>query len=168
MKIYLTILICTLLISGCSNAKDEISVNSLKNDLKEVTIAKIQRDSMDIESSRRLYISAYNSSNNHSKVNDELFIYTLQKMSMLWATYQLMELDFTEDIQKTRMLTPLGVDGLCIMNKFLKKYQNHVDPKFNDLITDDFNKAMLYQPLYEKRLSTIPDPLSENTCLSLN
>ena len=86
---------------------------------------------------------------------------------MLWATYQVMELDFKEDIQKTEMLTPLGVDGLCIMNKFLKKYRSKVDPKFNDLVNNDFNRAMQYQPIYEKRLSNMSDPLSENLCLSL-
>ena len=166
MKLPLTLLLCSMFISGCSNAKDKITAESLKNELSEVTAAKIQRDSMDIESTRRLYITAYKEKN-HSQLNDELFIYTLQKMSMLWATYQVMGLDFEQDIQKNKILTPLGVDGLCIMNKFLKSYKNQVDSKFNDLITDDYNKAMQYQPLYEKRLSNMSDPLSENLCLSL-
>ena len=166
MKLPLILLFSTILVSGCSNAKDKVSAESLKNELSEVTLAKIQRDSIDIESTRRLYITAYKESS-HSKLNDELFIYTLQKMSMLWATYQLMELDFEQDIHKTKMLTPLGVDGLCIMNKFLKKYRNKVDPKFNDLVNNDFDRAMQYQPIYEKRLSNMSDPLSENLCLSL-
>lgn len=166
MKLTLGLLLCTTLISGCSNAKDKVSAESLKNDLAEVTSAKIQRDSMDIESTRRLYLTAYKE-RSHSNLNDELFIYTLQKMSMLWATYQVMELDFAQDIQKTEIITPLGVDGLCIMNKFLKKYKNNLDPKFNDLTEDDFNRAMQYQSLYEKKLSSMKDPLSENLCLSL-
>lgn len=166
MKLPCGLLLCAILISGCSNAKDKISAESLKDDLAEVTAAKIQRDSMDIEATRRLYLSAYKE-DKHSELNDELFIYTLHKMSMLWATYQVMELDFKEDIQKTEMLTPLGVDGLCIMNKFLKKYRSKVDPKFNDLVNNDFNRAMQYQPIYEKRLSNMSDPLSENLCLSL-
>ena len=166
MKKSIVLFLCMFLISGCNNAQEQITKETLKNDLHEATVAKIQRDSMDIESSRRLYAAAYQE-NGHSKFKDELFIYTLQKMSMLWATYQIMELNFKQDIKETKMLTPLGVDGLCIMNKFLKKYKNNVDPKFNDIIKDDFNRAMHYQPLYEQKLSNISDPLSENLCQSL-
>lgn len=167
MKLNFILLSCTLLLSACSNAKNDISAETLKEDLKEVTIAKIQRDSIDFEKSRRLYISAFHDVNSHSKLNDELFIYALQKMSLLWATYQVMEIDFSEDIKQAKLLSPLGIDGLCIMTKYLSKYRNNVDPKFNELITDDYNRAEQYLALYEKKLAEVNDPLSENTCLSL-
>ena len=75
--------------------------------------------------------------------------------------------DNCSDIKEIKMLSPGGLDGLCIMTKFLRKYKNNLDPKLEKLITDDFNRAVLYLPLYEQTLSTMSDPLSENLCHNL-
>jgi len=166
MKLPIIIFASTLLFSELTLAQDKYSVEDFKAQLSEVTFAKIQRDSFNLENSRRLYLTAYKETH-HSQLNDELFIYSLQKMSMLWATYQVMELNFEQDIKETKILSPGGLDGLCIMTKFLRKYKNNLDPKFEKLITDDFNRAVLYLPLYEQTLSTMSDPLSENLCHNL-
>ncbi|HGF9412202.1 TPA: hypothetical protein ACJETM_001056 [Acinetobacter baumannii] len=122
----------------------------------------------DIAQSRRLYITAYNTINTKSEMSNELLIYTVRKVDSLIGNYETDKDSFENDIIANKKITLEAVDGLCIMNKFIQKYSSLVDmKKAPPSLQEDTKRALSYQPIYLKRLSSDKDYLSQLQCINL-
>ncbi|CAM0801629.1 hypothetical protein [Acinetobacter baumannii] len=122
----------------------------------------------DIAQSRRLYITAYNTINTKSEMSNELLIYTVRKVDSLIGNYEIDKDSFENDIIANKKITLEAVDGLCIMNKFIQKYSSLVDmKKAPPSLQEDTKRALSYQPIYLKRLSSDKDYLSQLQCINL-
>ncbi|MHC3044040.1 hypothetical protein ACWPO1_00260 [Acinetobacter nosocomialis] len=122
----------------------------------------------DIAQSRRLYITAYNTINTKSEMSNELLIYTVRKVDSLIGNYETNKDSLENDIIANKKITLEAVDGLCIMNKFIQKYSTLIDlKKAPPSIQDSTKRALSYQPIYLKRLSSDKDYLSQLQCINL-
>lgn len=75
---------------------------------------------------------------------------------------------FENDINANKKISLEAVDGLCIMNKFLQKYSTLIDlKKAPPSIQESTRRALSYQPLYLKRLSSDKDYLGQLQCINL-
>ncbi|MGK9156441.1 hypothetical protein [Acinetobacter radioresistens] len=164
---YWVILLVGLALVGCSHANDtsiKEHENEISNALKSRTIAIAD----DINQSRRLYTTAYNTINNKSEMNNELFIYTVRKVGSLIGNYEADHDSFENDIITNKQMSLETIDGLCIMNKFIQKYSKLIDlKKTPESIQEDVNKSLAFQPLYIKKLNENKDLLNQLTCLKL-
>lgn len=163
----LAILLFSAAMVGCSHAdntstkeKEEAIGNELTS--RTVTLAD------EISKSRDFYSSAYRGVNSKSEMNNELFIYTVNKIDSLIGSYEMNQDSFEKDIQANKKMTIDTVDGLCIMNKFIQKYSTLVDmKKAPPSLQEDTKRALSYQPIYLKRLSSDKDYLSQLQCVNL-
>ncbi|WP_224993039.1 hypothetical protein [Acinetobacter pittii] len=163
----LAILLFSAAMVGCSHAdntstkeKEEAIGNELTS--RTVTLAD------EISKSRDFYSSAYRGVNSKSEMNNELFIYTVNKIDSLIGSYEMNQDSFEKDIQANKKMTIDTVDGLCIMNKFIQKYSSLVDmKKAPPSLQEDTKRALSYQPIYLKRLSSDKDYLSQLQCVNL-
>lgn len=163
----LAILLFSAAMVGCSHAdntstkeKEEAIGNELTS--RTVTLAD------EISKSRDFYSSAYRGVNSKSEMNNELFIYTVNKIDSLIGSYEMNQDSFEKDIQTNKKMTIDTVDGLCIMNKFIQKYSSLVDmKKAPPSLQEDTKRALSYQPIYLKRLSSDKDYLSQLQCVNL-
>ena len=73
----LGILVLSMTIVGCSHANNT-SQQDRENEIGEALTSRTLALADDISQSRRLYISAYNTINSKSEMNNELFIYTVR------------------------------------------------------------------------------------------
>lgn len=163
----LAILLFSAAMVGCSHAdntstkeKEEAIGNELTS--RTVTLAD------EISKSRDFYSSAYRGVNSKSEMNNELFIYTVNKIDSLIGSYEMNQDSFEKDIQANKKMTIDTIDGLCIMNKFIQKYSSLVDmKKAPPSLQEDTKRALSYQPIYLKRLSSDKDYLSQLQCVNL-
>lgn len=163
----LAILLFSAAMVGCSHAdntstkeKEEAIGNELTS--RTVTLAD------EISKSKDFYSSAYRGVNSKSEMNNELFIYTVNKIDSLIGSYEMNQDSFEKDIQANKKMTIDTVDGLCIMNKFIQKYSTLVDmKKAPPSLQEDTKRALSYQPIYLKRLSSDKDYLSQLQCVNL-
>lgn len=163
----LAILLFSAAMVGCSHAdntstkeKEEAIGNELTS--RTVTLAD------EISKSKDFYSSAYRGVNSKSEMNNELFIYTVNKIDSLIGSYEMNQDSFEKDIQANKKMTIDTVDGLCIMNKFIQKYSTFVDmKKAPPSLQEDTKRALSYQPIYLKRLSSDKDYLSQLQCVNL-
>lgn len=122
----LTILSLSITIISCSHAKNT-SQQARENEISKVLTSRTLAISDDINQSRKLYITAYNSIESKSEINNELFIYTVRKVDSLIGNYEIDQNSFENDIKVNKNITLEAVDGLCIMNKFLQKYSKFIN-----------------------------------------
>ena len=163
----LGILVLSMTIVGCSHANNT-SQQDRENEIGEALTSRTLALADDISQSRRLYISAYNTINSKSEMNNELFIYTVRKIEALIGNYEVDNNSFENDIKANKNITLEAIDGLCIMNKFIQKYSTLIDLNKTPVsIQQDSKNALKIQPLYIERLSKDKDYLSQLSCLSL-
>lgn len=163
----LAILLFSIAMVGCSHAdntstkeKEEAIGNELTS--RTITLAD------DISKSRKFYATAYTDINSKSEMNNELFINTVNKIDSFIGSYEMNQDSFEQDIQVNKKMSLETVDGLCIMNKFIQKYSSLVDmKKAPPSLQEDTKRALSYQPIYLKRLSSDKDYLSQLQCINL-
>ncbi|ENU21892.1 hypothetical protein F993_03821 [Acinetobacter proteolyticus] len=164
---YSAILLFSIALVGCSHAND-ISQKERENEISDVLKSRTTAISDDISQSRRLYVTAYNTIDNKSEINNELFIYTIRKVDSLIGNYEMDHDSFKNDISVNKYISLEAIDGLCIMNKFVKKYTGIIDlKKTPQSIQEDTEKSLEFQPLYIKRLNEDKDHLNQLKCLTL-
>ncbi len=150
--------------SHADNTSQKEREAEIRNALASRTLAVAD----DIAQSRRLYITAYNTINTKSEMSNELLIYTVRKVDSLIGNYETDKDSFENDIIANKKITLEAVDGLCIMNKFIQKYSTLIDlKKAPPSIQDSTKRALSYQPIYLKRLSSDKDYLSQLQCINL-
>lgn len=163
----LTILSLSITIISCSHAKNT-SQQARENEISKVLTSRTLAISDDINQSRKLYITAYNSIESKSEINNELFIYTVRKVDSLIGNYEIDQNSFENDIKVNKNITLEAVDGLCIMNKFLQKYSKFINiNKIPPNLQKDLNRTLSFQPAYLEKLSTSKDYLGQLKCLEL-
>ncbi|NHB58969.1 hypothetical protein [Acinetobacter shaoyimingii] len=166
MKKKISLLICSLLLSSCSNAKNAINEDELD---KQILQTKIIAISSSLESASFLYRAAYKNSEKSSEVNDHLYLYALSEIESLFNTYDMGALDYKKDIKSYRLISGDAIDSMCIINKFLKKYQSHLERK--ELVKrydTTLNKTFVLQSEYLNLLKNDPDLINGSQCLKLN
>lgn len=164
---YLAILLFSLALVGCSHA-DDISPKEREKEISDVLRSRTTAIGDDISQSRRLYIAAYNTINAKSEMNNELFVYTVRKVGALIGNYEADHDSFEKDISINKNISLETVDGLCIMNKFIKKYSTFIDlNKTPQSIQEDTKKSLGFQNLYIKKLNEDKDLLNQLQCLTL-
>ncbi len=152
---------------GCSHANNTNKEESEKL-IGEILKARSIAISDDINKSRRLYISAYENADKKSAINNELLIYAVNKTDSLFGSYEMNNENFENEVKNNKDIDIEGIDGLCILNKFLKKYSNTTDmEKFPQSLQEDMNKALSLQPIYLEKLSGSKDYLDQLKCLTL-
>ncbi|HFG6907743.1 hypothetical protein ACNQOT_16815 [Acinetobacter baumannii] len=163
----LAILLFSVAMVGCSHADNTSTKEKeerIGNELTSRTITLAD----EISKSRDFYSSAYRNINSKSEMNNELFIYTVNKIDSLIGSYEMNQDSFEKDIQANKKMAIEAVDGLCIMNKFIQKYSTLVDmKKAPPSLQEDTKRALSYQPLYLKRLSSDKDYLGQLQCINL-
>lgn len=163
----LAILLFSVTLVGCSHADNTSTKDKeerIGNELTSRTITLAD----EISKSREFYSSAYRSINSKSEMNNELFIYTVNKIDSLIGSYEMNQDSFEKDIQANKKMTIDTVDGLCIMNKFIQKYSALVDmKKAPPSLQEDTKRALSYQPMYLKKLNSDKDYLSQLQCINL-
>ncbi|MBU3096745.1 hypothetical protein KPE82_14130 [Acinetobacter baumannii] len=164
---HLAILLFSVAMVGCSHADNTSTKEKeerIGNELTSRTITLAD----EISKSRDFYSSAYRNINSKSEMNNELFIYTVNKIDSLIGSYEMNQDSFEKDIQANKKMAIEAVDGLCIMNKFIQKYSTLVDmKKAPPSLQEDTKRALSYQPLYLKRLSSDKDYLGQLQCINL-
>lgn len=164
---YIAILLISMALVGCSRANDT-SQKERENEISDVLKSRTSAIADDISQSRRLYITAYNTINNKSELNNELFIYTIRKVESLIGNYEVDQDSFKNDINANEKMSLETIDGLCIMNKFIQKYSTLIDLKKTPQSIQEYTKKSLqFQHLYIKRLNEDKDHLSQLKCLTL-
>ncbi|WP_445115413.1 hypothetical protein [Acinetobacter sp. WZC-1] len=164
---YLAILLFSVALVGCSHA-DDMAQKERENEISDVLKSRTIAIADDISQSRRLYITAYNTINNKSEINNELFIYTVRKVDSLIGNYEVNHDSFKNDINVNKYMSLETIDGLCIMNKFIQKYSTLIDlKKTPQSIQEDTKKSLEFQHLYIKRLNEDKDYLDQLKCLTL-
>ncbi|MDC5191579.1 hypothetical protein NRA34_17225 [Acinetobacter baumannii] len=163
----LVIFLINLAMVGYSHA-DNANLQEREVEISNALTSRTLAIADDIAQSRRLYITAYNTINTKSEMNNELFIYTVNKIDSLIGSYEMNQDSFEKDIQANKKMAIEAVDGLCIMNKFIQKYSTLVDmKKAPPSLQEDTKRALSYQPLYLKRLSSDKDYLGQLQCINL-
>lgn len=155
-------------IVGCSHANTP-SQSDREKEISEALTSSTIAIADDVSQSRRLYLSAYNTINSKSEMNNELFVYTVRKVEALIGNYEVDHDSFENDIKTNKKISLEAVDGLCIMNKFIQKYSAFIDLNKTPVsIQEDTKKVLQFQPLYIERLSKDKDHLNQLTCLKMN
>ncbi|UGQ29055.1 hypothetical protein [Acinetobacter calcoaceticus] len=163
----LAILLFSVALMGYSHA-DNTSQKEREAEISNALASRTLAVADDIAQSRRLYITAYNTINTKSEMSNELLIYTVRKVDSLIGNYETDKDSFENDIIANKKITLEAVDGLCIMNKFIQKYSTLIDlKKAPPSIQDSTKRALSYQPIYLKRLSSDKDYLSQLQCINL-
>ncbi|CAP00796.1 hypothetical protein ACYQIL_001303 [Acinetobacter baumannii] len=163
----LVIFLISLAMVGCSHA-DNSSLKEREAEISKELTSRTLAIGDDIAQSRRLYITAYNTINTKSEMSNELLIYTVRKIDSLIGNYETDKDSFENDINANKKISLEAVDGLCIMNKFLQKYSTLIDlKKAPPSIQESTKRALSYQPLYLKRLSSDKDYLGQLQCINL-
>ena len=74
-----------------------------------------------------------------------------------------------KDITSYRLISGDAIDSMCIINKFLKKYQNHLERKeLAKRYDTTLNKTFVLQSEYLTLLKNDPDLINGSQCLKLN
>ncbi|WP_336169533.1 hypothetical protein [Acinetobacter sp. 161(2023)] len=163
----LAILLFSVALMDYSHA-DNTSQKEREAEISNALASRTLAVADDIAQSRRLYITAYNTINTKSEMSNELLIYTVRKVDSLIGNYETDKDSFENDIIANKKITLEAVDGLCIMNKFIQKYSTLIDlKKAPPSIQDSTKRALSYQPIYLKRLSSDKDYLSQLQCINL-
>lgn len=163
----LAILLFSVALMSYSHA-DNTSLKEREAEISNALASRTLAVADDIAQSRRLYITAYNTINTKSEMSNELLIYTVRKVDSLIGNYEIDKDSFENDIIANKKITLEAVDGLCIMNKFIQKYSSLVDmKKAPPSLQEDTKRALSYQPIYLKRLSSDKDYLSQLQCINL-
>ncbi|MDC4879835.1 hypothetical protein OFM99_01015 [Acinetobacter baumannii] len=163
----LAILLFSVALMSYSHA-DNTSHKEREAEISNALASRTLAVADDIAQSRRLYITAYNTINTKSEMSNELLIYTVRKVNSLIGNYEIDKDSFENDIIANKKITLEAVDGLCIMNKFIQKYSSLVDmKKAPPSLQEDTKRALSYQPIYLKRLSSDKDYLSQLQCINL-
>ena len=167
MKKIFSLLICSMLLSSCSNAKKN-TIDEGELD-KQIVQTKIMAISSSLETASFVYRAAYKNSEKPSEVNDHLYLYALSEIESLFNTYDMGGIDYKKDITSYRLISGDAIDSMCIINKFLKKYQNHLERKELARRYDTtLNKTFVLQSEYLTLLKNDPDLINGSQCLKLN
>ena len=111
----------------------------------------------------------YKNSEKPSEVNDHLYLYALSEIESLFNTYDMGGIDYKKDITSYRLISGDAIDSMCIINKFLKKYQNHLERKeLAKRYDTTLNKTFVLQSEYLTLLKNDPDLINGSQCLKLN
>ncbi|MCX5470046.1 hypothetical protein [Acinetobacter nematophilus] len=158
----------TYILLGCSHANDTNNKEQSEKLIGEALKSKALTIGDDIIKSKRLYIAAYNNIDQQSIVNDELFIYSVNKTDSLFGSYEMNNIAFEANIKSNKEIDVDVIDGLCVMNKYMLKYSKIIDmKKFPESLQVDLNKAMSFQPTYLNTLNQSKDYLGQIKCLQL-
>jgi len=167
MKKTFSLLICSLLLSSCTNAKKN-TIDEGELD-KQIVQTKIMAISSSLESASFVYRAAYKNSEKPSEVNDHLYLYALSEIESLFNTYDMGGLNYKKDITSYRLISGDAIDSICIINKFLKKYQSHLEKKeLAKRYATTLNKTFVLQREYLNLLKNDPDLINGSQCLKLN
>lgn len=167
MKKIVPLLICSLLLSSCSNAKKD-AINEAELD-KQIVQTKIMAISSSLESTSFVYRAAYKEAEKTSEINDHLYLYALSEIESLFNTYSMGSLNYQKDITSYRLVSGDAIDSICIINKFLKKYQNNLGRKeLAKRYDETFNRTTNLQSDYLHMLKNDPDLINGSQCLKLN
>lgn len=167
MKKIFPLLICSIFLSSCSNAKkDAIYENELD---KQIVQTKIMAISSSLESASFVYRAAYKKAEKTSEINDHLYLYALGEMESLFNSYDMGSLDYQKEITSYRLVSGDAIDSMCIINKFLKKYQSNLERKeLAKRYNTTLNKTFMLQSEYLNILKNDPDLINGSQCLKLN
>lgn len=167
MKKIVLLLICSLLLSSCSNAKNgTINEDELN---KQIIQTKIISISSSLESASFMYRTVYKNAEKTSEINDHLYLYALSEIESLFNTYDMGNLDYEKDITSYRLVSGDAIDSICIINKFLKKYQSNLGMKVLAKRYDKtLDKTLSLQSEYLNLLENDPDLINGSQCLKLN
>ena len=116
MKKIFSLLICSMLLSSCSNAKKN-TIDEGELD-KQIVQTKIMAISSSLETASFVYRAAYKNSEKPSEVNDHLYLYALSEIESLFNTYDMGGIDYKKDITSYRLISGDAIDSMCIINKF--------------------------------------------------
>lgn len=167
MKKLFPLFICSFLLSPCSNAKNS-TINEDELD-QQIVQTKIMSISSSLESASFLYRAAYKEAEKTSEINDHLYLYALSEIESLFNTYRMGGLNYQKDITSYRLVSEGAIDSMCIMNKFLKKYQGNLGRQALAKRHDEtLNKTLLLQSEYLNLLKNDPPLINDSQCLKLN
>ncbi|MDM1785440.1 hypothetical protein [Acinetobacter bereziniae] len=158
----------TFILLGCSHANDINDKEQSEKLIGESLKSKALTIGDDIVKSKRLYVVAYNNISQQSKVNDELFIYSVNKTDSLFGSYEMNNVNFEDNIKTNKEINIDLIDSLCVMNKYMLKYSKIIDmKKFPESLQLDLSKAISYQSTYINTLNQSKDYLGQIKCLQL-
>ncbi len=167
MKKIVLLLICSLLLSSCSNAKKSTINEDELN--KQIIQTKIMSISSSLESASFIYRAAYKNAEKTSEINDHLYLYALSEIESLFDTFNMGSLNYEKDIKSYKLISGDAIDSICIMNKFLKKYQSNLGMKeLAKRYDKTLDKTLSLQSEYLNLLENDPDLINGSQCLELN
>lgn len=167
MKKLFLLLSCSLLLSSCSNAKDGMINEDELN--KQIIQTKIISISSTLEAASFVYKAAYKNAETPSEINDHLYLYALGEIESLFNTYDMGSLDYQKDITSYRLVSGEAIDSMCIINKFLQKYQGNLERKeLAKRYDTSLNKTVVMQDKYLNLLKNDPNLINGSQCLKLD
>lgn len=149
----LTILLCFALV-GCGQ-EDKANTKEKEKKIGSELTSRTVAIANDIGQSRKFYVVAYKNLRGKSHFNNQLFICTVNQIDSFIDSYKMNHESFVKDIRANKKMTIETVDGLCIMNKFIKKYSTYVDlRKAPTSLREDTRRALQYQSMYLRKLKS--------------
>lgn len=169
------IILLSILISACSQAKESKSnmneIGQAFDRSKEATIYALYNQFILTNS---VYKAAYNEANKNSMTNDALLDFASTQINIIKLNYNALDRNFEDDLDalasgKKSLITVQAVDGMCVNNKFIKKYSKIANfEKIPSHVKQYSLEALALQPKFEKILgSEAQSPLGGSICNTL-
>ena len=169
------IFIISICISSCSQAKETTKkmedIEQVFDKSKEASIYALYNQFILTTS---IFKAAYGEANRSSKTNDALLDFAGVQINIIKVNYEALDKNLLEDLDalasgKKSMITVQAADGICVNNKFIKKYSKVAD--FNNLpsyVREYSQEALSLQPKIEEILKKEAlSPIGGSICNTL-
>lgn len=169
------VFILSIFISACGQAKEPKEkledIGQAFDKSKEASIYAMYNQFILTNS---VFKAAYSEADRQSKTNDALLDFAGAQINIIKVNYEALDKNLLEDLEslasgKRSIITVQAVDGMCVNNKFIKKYSKAVDfNKFPKYVKEYSEQALSLQPKIEEILEKeAQSPIGGSICNTL-